>query len=290
MSTLRAVQRVLVDFEVYSQYQHSRTYLFGTTFDYCELVAATDSYANPVAKLAYAVAMQKFPQALLKCPVSGVVNITNVKIDENLVPPIMPPGKYYTNFRMYNKRNQTILAWMTNYIISQPFYIRKFECQSEIPLQMQLVQCIVESPRHSPQLISLAVNVVQPLPKIYLSTNVYVKQRQSMMFVYGTTFEYCEFLMRNESRQANPVAVLVYNYAKHNFPQILRPCPLSGMFNVSRLRVDKNLIPPFVTPGGYFAEQRFFNKRNETLLRYETEFSVTAPSIFNRTMTLLSFK
>ncbi|XP_050071226.1 uncharacterized protein LOC126559154 [Anopheles maculipalpis] len=173
---------------------------------------------------------------------------------------------------------------------SKPLVLRRLDCVAEHPSYMKMLQCILESPRHSPQLISIAVNVKQALSKIYLSTNVYVKQRQSMMFVYGTTFEYCEFLMHNESRQANPVAVLVYNYAKHNVPQILKPCPLSGIFNVSGLRVDKNLIPPFVTPGVYFASQRLFNKRNETLFEYETEFAVSAPSIFNRTMALFSLK
>uniref|UniRef100_A0A182RFW0 Uncharacterized protein n=1 Tax=Anopheles funestus TaxID=62324 RepID=A0A182RFW0_ANOFN len=78
------------------------------------------------------------------------------------------------------------------------------------------------------------------------------------------------------------VAVLVYNYAKHNFPQILKPCPVLGIFNVSGLTVDKNLIPPFVTPGGYFVSQRYHSKRNETYLHYELEFFVTAPSIFNK--------
>uniref|UniRef100_A0A182XWJ6 Uncharacterized protein n=1 Tax=Anopheles stephensi TaxID=30069 RepID=A0A182XWJ6_ANOST len=290
MRTLNVIQRVFIDVVVYSQYQHTRTYLFGTSFDYCEFIAASDSYTNPVAKLVHAVALQKFPQALLECPASGVVNITDVKIDENLVPPIMPAGRYYTHFRMYNKRNQTLLAWKAKSILSQPFFVRRFECDNETNVYMKVLRCNLESPRHSPQLINIVVNIEQPLPKIYVSINLYVKQRQSMMFVYGTTFEYCEFLMRNESRQTNPVAVLIYNYAKHNFPQILRPCPLAGIFNVTGLHVDRNLIPPFVTPGGYFAEQRFFNKRNETVLRYESEFAVSAPSIFNKTMTLFAFK
>ncbi|XP_035895120.1 uncharacterized protein LOC118504580 [Anopheles stephensi] len=119
MRTLNVIQRVFIDVVVYSQYQHTRTYLFGTSFDYCEFIAASDSYTNPVAKLVYAVALQKFPQALLECPASGVVNITDVKIDENLVPPIMPAGRYYTHFRMYNKRNQTLLAWKAKSIVSQ---------------------------------------------------------------------------------------------------------------------------------------------------------------------------
>lgn len=108
-----------MDVTVFSQYQHTRTYLFGTTFDYCEYMSSTDSYHNPVAKLVYAVAKLKFPQALLQCPASGVVNITNMKIDENLAPPIMPTGRFRTNFRMYNKRNQTLLAWLCDSIISE---------------------------------------------------------------------------------------------------------------------------------------------------------------------------
>uniref|UniRef100_A0A8W7Q3G6 Uncharacterized protein n=1 Tax=Anopheles coluzzii TaxID=1518534 RepID=A0A8W7Q3G6_ANOCL len=64
-----------MDVTVFSQYQHTRTYLFGTTFDYCEYMSSTESYHNPVAKLVYAVAKLKFPQALLQCPASGVVNL-----------------------------------------------------------------------------------------------------------------------------------------------------------------------------------------------------------------------
>uniref|UniRef100_A0A182K4L7 Uncharacterized protein n=1 Tax=Anopheles christyi TaxID=43041 RepID=A0A182K4L7_9DIPT len=152
--------------------------------------------------------------------------------------------------------------------------MKRLQCIGQPYPATTVVKCNFESPRHGPQVVNIVVNIEQPFSKVYVSTNVYVKNRQSLTFVYGTTFEYCEFLMRNGSRQTNPVAVLVYNYSKHNFPQILSPCPILGCYNVSGLPVDENLIPPFVTPGGYFAAQRFHNKRNETLLQYETEFSI----------------
>uniref|UniRef100_A0A182MSL3 Sema domain-containing protein n=1 Tax=Anopheles culicifacies TaxID=139723 RepID=A0A182MSL3_9DIPT len=243
LSALSVIRRVYIDFVVYSQYQHSRTYLFGTTIDYCEYIASTESYTNPVAKIVYAVAMQKFPHALLKCPASGV-----------------------------------------------PLFMRKFDCIREPGSSWNVLECSLKNPRHSAQLLNIAVNIDQTIPKVYITTNVYVKQRQHLMFLYGTTFEYCEFLMHNDTRQTNPVAVLIYNYAKFNFPQLLKPCPVEGIYNVSDLRVDKNLIPPFVTPGAYFSTQRFHNKRNETFFAYEAEFSVAAPSIFNRTMTMFALK
>uniref|UniRef100_A0A6E8WA22 MD-2-related lipid-recognition domain-containing protein n=1 Tax=Anopheles coluzzii TaxID=1518534 RepID=A0A6E8WA22_ANOCL len=171
---------------------------------------------------------------------------------------------------------------------SKPVFFKRFECVGQPIPTVRLVKCNLDSPRHGPQVINIVANVEQPLQKLYVSTNIYVKNRQSLIIVYGTTFEYCEFLMRNESRSNNPVAVLIYNYAKHNFPQVLKPCPIVGCFNVSGLVVDKNLIPPFITPGGYFASQRFHNKRNETVFHYETEFSVATPSIFNKTMSLFT--
>uniref|UniRef100_A0A182PD45 Uncharacterized protein n=1 Tax=Anopheles epiroticus TaxID=199890 RepID=A0A182PD45_9DIPT len=157
---------------------------------------------------------------------------------------------------------------------SRPFSIKRLECVGQPYSYTTVMKCNLESPRQGPQIVNIAVSVNQPVTKLYVSTNVYIKHRQSLTFVYGTTFEYCEFLMRNQSRQTNPVAVIVYNYAKHNFPQVLRPCPFSGFFNVTGLPVDKNLIPPFVTPGGYLGYQRMFSKRNETLLQYEAEFFI----------------
>uniref|UniRef100_A0A182PD46 Uncharacterized protein n=1 Tax=Anopheles epiroticus TaxID=199890 RepID=A0A182PD46_9DIPT len=113
------IPRLFADINVYSQYQHARTYLFGSSFDYCDYTSASNEpLRNPVAKLVYALAVQKFPQALLKCPVSGLVNITDMMIDSDFVPPIMPTGRYRTTLRMYNKRNQTLLAWICDSIVS----------------------------------------------------------------------------------------------------------------------------------------------------------------------------
>uniref|UniRef100_A0A182VYC6 Uncharacterized protein n=1 Tax=Anopheles minimus TaxID=112268 RepID=A0A182VYC6_9DIPT len=150
----------------------------------------------------------------------------------------------------------------------------RLECSLKPGGSFKIIACGLENPRHSSQLLTMIVDVQQTFPKLYVTTNIYVKHRQHLMFLYGTTFEYCEFLMRNESRQTNPVAVLVYNYAKHNFPHVLRPCPVLGIYNVSGLPVDKNLIPPFVTPGVYSATQTFHDKRNASYFGYDVEFSV----------------
>ncbi|XP_053671595.1 uncharacterized protein LOC128721821 [Anopheles nili] len=168
--------------------------------------------------------------------------------------------------------------------------MKKLECLGQPYKYTTVLRCDLENPRHGPQTVHVVVDLKQPIPKVYINTNIYVKHFQSRTILYGTTFEYCDFLMRNESRQNNPVAVLIYNYGKHNFPQVIRPCPALGVYNVSNLVLSENMIPPFVTPGTYYAIQWFYNKRNETLLHYESEFTVAAPSIFNRTMSLFTLK
>uniref|UniRef100_A0A9I3GJ71 Uncharacterized protein n=1 Tax=Anopheles farauti TaxID=69004 RepID=A0A9I3GJ71_9DIPT len=167
--------------------------------------------------------------------------------------------------------------------------MKNFECINHSNKYINLIRCHLESPRNSPQMMQIVVNITQPVSKIFVTTDIYLKHSQRLTFVYGTTFEYCEFISRNETRPNNPVAALVYNYAKHNFPQVLKPCPVFGIVNITNLCMDENMIPPFVTPGGYYANQRYHDKRNETILQYEAEFYVAVPSLFNKTMTLLNF-
>uniref|UniRef100_A0A182NMU8 Uncharacterized protein n=1 Tax=Anopheles dirus TaxID=7168 RepID=A0A182NMU8_9DIPT len=152
--------------------------------------------------------------------------------------------------------------------------MKSFDCTAHSKKYLTVIRCDVETSRNRPQMLHMVAKIIQPISKIFISTGVYFKHRQRLTFVYGTTFEYCEFISRNESRPSNPVAALVYNYAKHNFPQVLVPCPVFGIFNISNLSLDENMIPPFVTPGGYYASQRFHDKRNETILKYETEFYI----------------
>lgn len=167
--------------------------------------------------------------------------------------------------------------------------MKRFECVNEPLLYGPILSCRLENKRNSPQLLSVSVNVTKPITKQFISSNLYAKNRGAgRTLMYGTTFEYCEFLSNEQSRNRNPVAILVYNYASHNFPHILRACPTYGLYNVSRLAVDRNLIPPFITPGTYHFVQRFFTKRNETLLEYESEFVVSAASLFNKSMTLFT--
>uniref|UniRef100_A0A182F8B0 MD-2-related lipid-recognition domain-containing protein n=1 Tax=Anopheles albimanus TaxID=7167 RepID=A0A182F8B0_ANOAL len=171
----------------------------------------------------------------------------------------------------------------------RPIWMKRLECVNEPLIYGPILACRLENKRNSPQLLSIIVNVTKPITKQYISSNLYAKNRgPGRTLMYGTTFEYCEFLSNEQSRNKNPVAILIYNYGRHNFPQIIRPCPTFGLYNVSHLPVEKNLIPPFITPGGYYFVQRFFNKRNETLLEYEAEFSVSAASVFNKTMTLFT--
>ncbi|KFB42073.1 AGAP013203-PA-like protein [Anopheles sinensis] len=199
--------------------------------------------------------------------------------DMNLVPTVMPFGKFNTNIRMYNKRNQTMLA-------IRPFWMKRFECMEQPYRYTKILSCQMESHRGVPQMVHVVANVTQLLSKVFISTELYAKHKQSQTFIYGTSFEYCEFMTAKDSK-LNPVAVALYNYAKHNFPQVLKECPIMGIFNVSNLLLDRNLIPPLVTPGLYICSQRFYTKRNETVLHYIAEFSVGAPSIFNKMSQLI---
>uniref|UniRef100_A0A182J4R1 MD-2-related lipid-recognition domain-containing protein n=1 Tax=Anopheles atroparvus TaxID=41427 RepID=A0A182J4R1_ANOAO len=256
------IKRVFVDIIIYSQYLHTRSYLFGTTFECCDFRADSASRTNSVHRLTYGVAERNGRGRLSVHMIRNLVALLVIVITLGVMEGLARTPK--------------------------PFWMKRFECTGQPYKYTTVFSCHVENQRDKPQRLQISVNITELLTKLFISIELYAKHRQSQTLMYGTTFEYCEF-MKNKESQSNPVAAIMYNYAKHNYPHILIPCPITGMFNISN-QLDRNMIPPFVTPGSYIATHRFYTKRNETVLDYIADFSIAAPSIFNKTMTMFNFK
>lgn len=115
VEVLEPQRRVFLTFMVYMQHQRTRTALYGTTIDVCKVMEDADNGTNQVAKVIVDVARKNFPQVLMPCPYEGLVNASGIRMSSNMILPYTLPGAYRTEVRYYNMRNQTMLAWNTDF-------------------------------------------------------------------------------------------------------------------------------------------------------------------------------
>ncbi|XP_053666518.1 uncharacterized protein LOC128715629 [Anopheles marshallii] len=112
---LNNLQKVYVTGGLYIQYFRTRTQLLATTMEYCQETNSQLSVKNAAIKFALEYALQHFPQLLVDCPlqIGKLFNVTNVLVDDTLIPTFVIPGSYYVQLRVYNKRNQTVFSgWL----------------------------------------------------------------------------------------------------------------------------------------------------------------------------------
>ncbi|XP_053671584.1 uncharacterized protein LOC128721812 [Anopheles nili] len=107
---LYTLQKVYVAAGLYIQYFRTRTQLLTTTMEYCQHQRDKIPLQSSSAIFAMGYAQQHLPQLLTECPVRAnkVFNITGLRIDDSMVPSFVPPGTYYVELRVCNKRNQTV--------------------------------------------------------------------------------------------------------------------------------------------------------------------------------------
>uniref|UniRef100_A0A9I3GJI0 MD-2-related lipid-recognition domain-containing protein n=1 Tax=Anopheles farauti TaxID=69004 RepID=A0A9I3GJI0_9DIPT len=127
LDILEPTAKLNVKFNLYTQHFHTKNLLYGTTFEYCELVKYADSHINPVTRIALYIAQRNFPHILQPCPLYGLINVTSLVVDSKLVPPYAPQGSYYFDIRASNKRNQTIMECTSEFLVTQKLLVKLFQ-------------------------------------------------------------------------------------------------------------------------------------------------------------------
>ena len=127
LDILEPTSKLLIIFNLYTQYFQTKNLLYGTTFEYCDLTKNLNTQINPVTRIAINLARENFPQVLKQCPLYGLVNVTGLEVNSRLVPPYAPQGSYYFSIRASNKRNQTIVACTSEFhIVQKALFTRTF--------------------------------------------------------------------------------------------------------------------------------------------------------------------
>uniref|UniRef100_A0A182XWJ7 MD-2-related lipid-recognition domain-containing protein n=1 Tax=Anopheles stephensi TaxID=30069 RepID=A0A182XWJ7_ANOST len=163
---------------------------------------------------------------------------------------------------------------------------RRFDCTDEHSKASLLIQSRLLTCQNEPQVVDVLLDVLEPTSKLVVSFNLYTQYFQTKNLLYGTSFEYCE-LLKNANTHINPVTRIALEMAKENFPQVLKSCPLHGLFNVTGLAVSGKLVPPYAPQGSYYFNLRASNKRNQTIIACTTEFHILQKPLFTRTLSML---
>lgn len=121
----------------------------------------------------------------------------------------------------------------------------------------------------------MLIELQEPQEKVFLTFTVYMQHQRSRSALYGTTFDVCK-VIEDAATGANKVAAVIVDVARVNFPQLLKPCPMEGMLNATGVKMDDNMVLPYTLPGAYRTEVRIYNKRNQTLVAWNTDFELRA--------------
>uniref|UniRef100_A0A182RFW1 MD-2-related lipid-recognition domain-containing protein n=1 Tax=Anopheles funestus TaxID=62324 RepID=A0A182RFW1_ANOFN len=171
-------------------------------------------------------------------------------------------------------------------IAKRPLLIKRLDCTDEHSKVSLLIQSRLLTCRNEPQVVDVLLDILEPTSKLVVIFNLYTQYFQTKNLLYGTSFEYCE-LVKNADTHINPVTRIALNLAQTNFPQVLKPCPLRGLINVTGLVVNSKLIPPYAPQGSYYFNIRAANKRNETIIACTSEFHIVQKALLTRTMSIL---
>uniref|UniRef100_A0A182SP81 Uncharacterized protein n=1 Tax=Anopheles maculatus TaxID=74869 RepID=A0A182SP81_9DIPT len=110
----------------------------------------------------------------------------------------------------------------------------RLDCSDENSKASLLIQSRLRTYRNEPQVVDVLLDILESTSKVVVNFNLYTQYFQTKNLLYGTTFEYCE-LLKNANTQINPVTRIALDMAQANFPQVLKQCPLHGLFNVTGL-------------------------------------------------------
>lgn len=156
-----------------------------------------------------------------------------------------------------------------------PVWIKKHECPGQPYPVSKLLECKVNSYRDRPQEISMAIDILEPQRRVFMTFTVYMQHQRTRSALYGTTVDVCK-VMADAEAGTNKVAEVIVDVARKNFPQILKPCPFEGVFNATGISMDSNMVLPYTLPGAYRTEVRYYNKRNQTIVAWNTDFELRA--------------
>lgn len=154
-----------------------------------------------------------------------------------------------------------------------PVWIKKHECSEQPYLVSKLLECKVDSYRDKPQEITMVMEMLEPQRRVFLTFTVFMQHQRTRSTLYGTTIDVCKVL-EDAADGTNKVAQVIVEVARKNFPQILKPCPYEGVFNATGISMDSNMVLPYTLPGAYRTEVRFYNKRNQTIVAWNTDFEM----------------
>lgn len=153
----------------------------------------------------------------------------------------------------------------------QPIRIRKFECPGQPYPAAKVIMCRVRNLRDQPQQVDFVVEILEPQVDILVAFELFVQHQHSRTLLYGTTMDYCRIMAGSDG---NKVTELLFTMARKTIPQVLRTCPYGGVLNASEVSLGLDMVPAFTLPGRYRANMRWYNKKNQTMLAWSSEFEL----------------
>ncbi|KAL1373886.1 hypothetical protein pipiens_000793, partial [Culex pipiens pipiens] len=155
--------------------------------------------------------------------------------------------------------------------IKQPIRIRKFDCPGQPYPATKVIMCRVRNLRDQPQQVDFVVEILEPQVDILVAFELFVQHQHSRTLLYGTTMDYCRIMAGSDG---NKVTELLFTIARKTIPQVLRTCPYGGVLNASEVSLGLDMVPAFTLPGRYRANMRWYNKKNQTMLAWSSEFEL----------------